>query len=265
MSHPGWVPISTTDRNAPVRVDALDAGASVLSFDRDGGALIRRKGYDASVESRGARSIVTRVRTVDGHRVEVSAGHRMVVRWSARPGVAVYLMRNTADQWRVGTADLHPDAQGYCFGPARRATDEGATALWVLDVYPDVRAAHRVESYVSHTFGVTERCFKRYAIDGATDQPEPFGALREFGRSPSRPLWRAGERKHRGCRASMDLAASNLVPGWMKLPTDDGRGLPRWLGFDVESYAFDGDLYAVTVEKYHHYLADGIIVRDSTP
>lgn len=266
MSHPGWVPVSTLDRCAPVRVDRLDPGVRVASFDRDGGALIRRRvGYEVAVESRPSRSVVVNVQTVDGHRVAVTPGHRMIARWNARPGVAVYMMRSFDDLWRVGTAQLHPDAQGYQFGPARRATDEGARDLWVLDVLPSDREARRVERLVSEEFGVTQQCFHRHRHAPDSDVPRPADALRAYGRSVTRPLWRSGERKGRGCRASMDLAASNLLPGWMELPVDGGTPRPRWIGFDVEPDAYEGELFALTVEKLGHYLADGIIVRDSTP
>jgi hypothetical protein len=258
--------VSTTDRHAPVRVDALAPGTLVPSFDRDGGAVIRRRvGYAAAVASRKARSLIVNVQTVDGHRVAATPGHRMIARWNARSGVAVYMMRSFDDLWRVGTAQLHPDAQGYQFGPARRATDEGARDLWVLDVLGSDREARGVERFVSDEFGITQQCLHRYRRAPDVDTPRPADALRAYGRSVTRPLWRSGERKGRGCRASMDLAASNLLPGWMDVPTDDGSPRPRWLGFTVEPDAYDGALFALTVEKLGHYVADGIIVRDSAP
>lgn len=266
MSHPGAVPIATTERNAPVRLDALGSAATVVSYDKAGGARIRRKGYLATIESAERAALLRRITTTDGHRLAADGRQRLLARWSARPGVAVYLMRSVDDLWRVGTADLHPDAQGYDFGPARRATDEGAAAQWILTIEPDEKSARTVERATAVEFGITERCFRRHRAllaSGMIDLPRPVDALRRFRRDPASPFWRAGERSQRGCRAAMTLAASNLLPGWMQVATDDGSGIPRWLGFDVEHERFDGPLFSVAVEKYHHYVADGIVVRDS--
>lgn len=269
--HPPWVRVQTKERHAPVRVDQLAEDALLVSYDRLGGARIRRRsGYPHRQLWRWHEGDLVHLTTTEGHQVHMTPMQRVIARWSARPGVAVYLMRSHDDHWRIGTAELHMEAQAYDFGPARRAADEGAVEQWLLDVVNTTKAAHIMERAMGREYGITEHCFHRYRARLATNgvqvgqEPNPLGLLRRFGRDVRAPFWRADVQRVFGCRAQMDLRACNLLPGWMEVPTDAGVGLPKWLGFTVQRVPYNGPVHRLVVPKYQHYVADGVVLHDAT-
>lgn len=264
---PPWARVQTMERHAPVRVDQVDPHARLVAFDKHGHRFRRRFGaVQARRIRRGMRGRLVTVTTTVGHKASVPAHRRLLCRWNAQPGWGLYLMRSTDDLWRVGMTVLHPDSNGYEFGPARRATDEHAAALWLLDVFADRRDAGQAEREASSGHGITQRQFKRerFAIKLGLSDPakaDPAGLLAAYGRDVDHPLWVAGERAQRGCRATMELAATNLVPGWMDVVVDAGVPEPRWLGFTTTARNYNGHVYGIRLDRHAHLAADGLVVR----
>lgn len=274
MSMAPWTLINTTT-HGQVTVDQLPCDARLVTLDRLGGAKLRRRfGYAHHTEQRwhdGNDGDLVHVQPdADREPLQVSRTHPMVARWNARPGVAMYLMRSHDNHWRVGIAQLHVDAQSYEFGPARRAHEERAAEQWILDVFATEAEARAVERQTAQQFGITEHCFHRYrarlTMHGAQtgQEPEPHALLARYHRDPLVPFWTPTQRRQLGCRAWMDLAAHDLIPGWMEIPLDCRTAEPKWVGFTMRRTQYDGPMYEVVVPKHRHHVADGVVVRDNT-
>lgn len=274
--NPATVKVATVGRGA-VDIGALHPADRVVTFDRKGGPAIRRRlGSAARVALADHHGELVRISTDDGHQADVTPCGRMVVRWNARQGWALYLMRR-GGQYRIGTAELHMASQKYGFGPAVRARHERAEAFWLLDVFATERQARTVEHATSGAYGITERPWHRPFGRYRMGQPEldehheqaalladPERLLADYGLDVQLPLREAGMVRQFGCRAILDVRACNLQPGWMDVLTDTGGRTAQWSGFTVEHVAHQGPVFGLMLDTHQHYLAGGIVMRDDT-
>jgi hypothetical protein len=89
-------------------------------------------------------------------------------------------------------------------------------------------------------------------------------ALRDHNRNVYYPFITQGQTKHKHTyRASMLVRACNLMPEAMAVPVPQKGQSVDWMpirAMDVQPYR--GLVYSLGVDKYHHYVADGIVTHN---
>jgi hypothetical protein len=269
----GWVPIAELDP----RSDRL------VSFNSDHhkihrGGPRRPNGYEFTMGSRDYSGPMLTL-TTPASRTRVTPNHHLTVRWSERAMAAhaVYLMRR-GDRWRIGMTGMRHGASGQS-GPLGRARTEGADALWLLSLHDDRADAALAEQTLAWRYGVpdttwnaTPRGIPQDRLDlfwDALAEQSGLGAkwlLHDHGQDAAWPLWdlaAGGGRRQSGRRNRWTIRAANLLPGWMQLPTDPGSGQqPVWHDVEVTSAPYDGRVYSLDVERWHHYVSGGAVVHN---
>lgn len=274
--HPPGELVRTVNRG-DVPIEDLTEGDTLVSFDKRGGSEIRRRGYEWERGCRPYDGHLLAISTPNGQ-TRVTPNHRLVARW-ATAGVCkvVYLMRS-GDRWRLGTSDLiRRNAGGNHFGPGLRARQEGADALWILSVHRSDAEAQLAEDRASTEYGISTMVF-RVPISGVLMQhtqdeidahhdavakyARPEAALRDHGRLPDYPFWMP-DRRQRGAKALLEVAACNYLPEVMAVPIDGGARCLSWERAEVRRDRYTGFVYSLQVEPYEHYVAGGIVVHNS--
>jgi GT2 family glycosyltransferase len=212
--------------------------------------------------------------------VEMTPNHKLTVFWSeeARGQYAVYVMRR-GSRWRVGHTQIGQSNGGRGFGPRLRMNQQGADAVWVLSFHPSREEALYQENLLAWQFGVPTLQFrggKRGLPQARLDQlwgqldvtEAALQLLGEFGRDPALPLYEsqrpAGRRLQPfGPSRRFEVAAANLMPEFMRLPVDVGRQNPELREFTLDEQHFEGDVYSLDVKPHHHYISDGVVVKNS--
>lgn len=216
-------------------------------------------------------------------RTRVTPNHHLTVRWAplARDAWALYLMRRETD-WRVGTTKLQQTsatARGSS-GLRGRLMREGGDAVWLLALFDDQDEALAAEKVVAWTHGVPDLTFRASARDGSDDrlaaaqrnldrvwsrletESRAKGVLDAFGQSAEWPILTPGGQKM-GMRHRFQVRAGSFMEGWMELPTDPGSGqAPRWCTARVDREHYEGPVYSLDVERWHHYVSGGAIVHN---
>lgn len=208
--------------------------------------------------------------------------HRWLARWKSgvkKSGVCVvYLMRRGED-FRIGWCQLFR-ADG-CLHLGVRAHLEDADEAWILSVHQDKSEASIQESFLATRFGICMAPFKMHGERGLYTQEKldrlflflrvdarerAEQVLDYFSLSIHHPVWtkKYAEENRFGSR-TFDCASCNLIPELMLLPAvdPDCKKKAVWTSFsiDVEPKT-KCRVYSLNVEKYHTYIADGIITHN---
>jgi hypothetical protein len=216
--------------------------------------------------------------TTEASRTRVTPNHHLTVRWSPRivGAHAVYLMRRGID-WRVGVTGL--SQQSGSSGPLMRARREGADAVWILELHQRREDALVAEQRIAWTSGVPDLTWTADSRTGLGQESlnrvwegldvdvAGKALLDRFGLSPEWPLWDLNDglprRRQSGLRNRWTVRAANFMPGWMEIPTDPGHGRePVWRDAAVTAEWFEGPVYSLDVERWHHYVSGGAIVHN---
>jgi hypothetical protein len=214
-----------------------------------------------------------------GRATRCTPEHRFFVRWVKGQALdaahVVYLMRQ-GTRFRVGWCKLIRSDGIFHLG--HRARLERADAAWVLKVFSDRTESSIYESYVAAKFGLPLAMFE--PSNGATHYTSEslgrlFDMLRaelpmravacliEHGRDPRHPLYspeRAAAK--RGGSTMFVTEAANLLPGLMAVPIPNENKRVDWAALDLDTELYHGPVYSLDVEKYHSYIADGIVTHN---
>jgi hypothetical protein len=216
----------------------------------------------------------------DGYLIKVIAGdkqvkmtpnHKCVVRISREIGGCVLYLMKRDNRYRIGTSRVR--YEGNSFGPALRARQEQADALWILDVYPDKEDAQVAEQAYSIKFGIPTNLFESWQNQRQVDSfwniignntANANTILEHFGRDINLPIWKAGDKNFIGFHRACEIHAANLVPQLMTmLVFPDGN----WHQIDTEYEEYIGPVYGITVAPTEGgkrtYIADDILVHNS--
>lgn len=268
----GWVPIAElnpeTDR--------------LVSFNSDHHKIHRGgpRRPDGYAFTRGSREYAGPMLTLTtpASRTRVTPNHHLTVRWNAAAmkAHAVYLMRR-GDRWRIGMTAMRHGDNGQS-GPLMRGRREGADAVWLLSLHHSRAEAALTEQHLAWTFGVPDATW-RAGRGQSQDQLDRFWSLladqseqgaKELlalhGQDAAWPMWDLTAdvtRRQAGRRNRWQIRAANLMPRWMQLPTDPGHGQePVWHDVEVTSAPYDGRVYSLDVERWHHYVSGGAVVHN---
>jgi DNA modification methylase len=260
-----------------VSIASLRNRDRVVSFSRHHPAMVGlRDGLDTCVTSRPFDGSLYGV-DVENRTTWCTDGHIWSVRMTpaAKSKWCVYLMQR-GNWWRVGRCKLYTT---WGLGVKQRLMMESGEAAWLLAVYDDKDEATLGEQIVSAAYGIPTTFWNEQAPSRRTeamvrriyeyldlDQLERSArrALSDHHRSVFCPFITRGQtgHKHNG-RVSLLVRGCNLLPEAMAVPVPRKGQSVDWVpirAVDVQSYR--GPVYSLGVEKYYHYVADGIVTHN---
>ena len=281
---PAGTMISTPKGLVPI--ESLKDGDRVISYDKYSGVI---KGYKEGL------TIKTANREYEGKMYHVFVGdkmtkatdnHKFTIRYrdEKRKIYCVYLMRK-GDWWRIGVCETY-SSRG--FGLKQRMRQELAEESWIIQTFKTRGEAQCGEQLIAIKYGIpythwsVERGITDEYIHRTTNQinwiydnldlkqlkENAYRLLKENNRNPNIPLITAENRGDKfSCRVTSQIAACNLIPEIMELPIPytkyNGDKTFEWQPISkVDAIDFKGKVYSLDVEKYKHYIADGIVVHN---
>jgi DNA modification methylase len=273
--------------NGDVPIEQLKDGDRVVSFDTYSGAL---KGLKEGLE------IKTASREYEGEMYSVTIGNRITratdnhqfsVRFNpaAKNNYCTYLMKR-GDWWRVGITRLY-DARG--FGAKHRFIQEKAEEMWLIETFEKMSDAQIGEQTLAVKYGIPYTCWeaasrqpnsnfnqrtkeqieKLYAnLDLEKLKERAMQLLKDYKRSERYPLITAETKAERySRRVTAKIHACNLIPELMELPIPfdgyQGTETFEWQPITQVTTTWAKEkVYSLSVEKYEHYIADGIVTHN---
>ncbi|MCK6483042.1 MAG: hypothetical protein L6R00_02770 [Phycisphaerae bacterium] len=261
----------------PVPISSLRDGDRVVGYSRNHHAMVGlRDGLPVRPTSRPYHGVMHGVRVAD-RCTWCTPGHLWSVKLSpaAASSWCVYAMRRGA-WWRVGKSRL---LSTWGFGVKHRLKTEGGEAAWVLSIHSSNVEATIAEQLILANYGIptttwsesassrrtladVARLYERMDLTALHDNA--LRLLADHGRSFEHPFLRHPHTRPKiSRRASTRARACNLLPQVMMVPVPDRGQLVRWAPIDaVEQCAFDGPVYSMDVERYDHYVADGLVTHN---
>lgn len=204
-------------------------------------------------------------------------GHHFSVRLvpEARNIWCVYLMRR-GRWWRVGKSKV---LTTWGLGVKQRLDKELGDEVWILSTHLSNEEATTAEQIASAKYGIPttywEQCRTSrrspQEIARIYDSIDPLAmhrgalwALSDHGRRLEYPFVRSNKTRDKfGRRVSFRCHACNLLPEVMLVPIPAGGPKHHWEPIrHIETQIYNGPVYSLNVEKYHHYVADGIVTHN---
>jgi len=261
-------------------------GTVALGSLRDGDRVVSySRNHDAMIGLREGLAVRRTARPYCGPLLGVSAGGQTTWctpghLWSVKLAAdadqwwCVYLMRKDG-WWRVGKSKL---LSTWGFGVKHRLKTEGGEAAWILSVHRCNVDATVAEQLVQAVYGIPTTTWSESAKSRRTlidvrslydrldlDQlhRNATRALEDHGRVLERPFLTATRTRDKvGRRLPLLLRACNLLAGVMQIPVPDRGQRSRWETVDILRDTFNGEVHSLDVERYGHYLADGLVTHN---
>lgn len=272
--------------NGDVPIEKLKDGDRVVSFDTYSGSLKGlRDGLEIKTASRHYNGLMYSV-SVGGKTTRATDNHEFSVRMNAnvKDKYCVYLMRR-GNWWRIGTARTYM-SRG--FGIRERFRQENADEQWILTTCETASEAELNEQYIAVTYGIPYTCWEAESRRTNTDynvrskeQIEDFYSrldlekldmnanllLAAYGRNRKYPLIAKNKFSRMSRRVTAKINACNLIPGLMQVPLPfagyQGDETFQWADItEIKFEPFDGTVYSLAVDKFKHYIADGIVTHN---
>lgn len=220
-----------------------------------------------------------------GKKTRVTDNHQFSVRFNNRfkKNYCTYLMKR-GNWWRVGQTKAYDSRQ---FGIKTRLHQEKADAVWLIGVHTDKIEAQVAEQILTCKYGIPYTIWEQdrfnhtdklrsqkqiadiyAALDLQQMEKNAHRLLHDFNRSERFPLiTKETARERFSTRVTAQIAACNLVPELMQVPIPTGNSTKApnftWQEItEVTAKPFKGRVYSLAVEKYQHYIADGIITHN---
>lgn len=275
--------------NGQVPIETLKDDDKVISFDTYSGTVKGyRDGCKVETNHRHYSGKIYGVRIGD-KQTWVTENHEFSVHFNPATSDkwCTYLMVNKDGWWRVGCTRTYDARQ---FGLKGRIHTEKAVAAWIIATHNNRAEAQMMEQYLSTEYGIpytywTEQT-GRGVIPTETSRTaenikwlyEQFDLmdlhkracrlLQAFNRSFDYPLIteETGNQKF-SRRVTAKINACNLIPELMMVPMPyegyEGMKTFDWESIEaVDVKPYDGEVYSLKVEKYGHYIADGIVTHN---
>lgn len=276
-----WTP------NGERPIEELKDGDRVISFDTYSGCVKGYKdGYAIKTASRQYDGILYGIRA-NGKQTWATDNHEFSVRFNPETAEtwSTYLMVNENGWWRVGVTRTY-DARG--FGLKHRFDQEHATAAWIISTFGSQADAQMGEQLLACKYGIpythwniergqkneyNNRTEKQISwlygnLDLSEMQKRAEMLLANHGRSIKYPLVSADTKADRfSRRVTAKINACNIIPGLMLIPIPkaqyEGDRTFDWAEIEtVDHREHHGLVYSLAVDKYHHYIADGIVTHN---
>jgi DNA modification methylase len=260
-----------------VPIESLRDGDRVVSFSRISSAIIGlRRGLAVQKAERDYDGDLFGV-VADRKSTWSTDGHLWNVKLTADAGAmwCVYLMRR-GNWWRVGKSKL---LSTWGFGLQQRMFTEGGEHGWILSVHSSNAEAALAEQFVSIHYGIPTMFWRESAKSRRSEAPirrlyekldldvlaqSAMRALTDHHRRVEHPFITNGKTRPKyGRRVPMIVRACNLLPGAMAVPVPAQGGRFTWAPIqEVPVARYHGKVYSLDVDRYHHYIADGIVTHN---
>lgn len=291
--HPGDQKILTKDHGYIAIADLDENVHEIVTYEKNkdrirrpnssGGGRLDRNPTHFSRSSRLYNGNMLSI-TAAGKNFKCTPNHHLTVSWSdrAKQAFAVYLMRR-GTHWRIGKMKLFSSQKTSRI--KLRMHEEDADEIWILGLFDTESEALMYENIWSYKFGIPQICFvpSRYWRNCLTDENALFvfdelqtsnriDDLFIFFRLDKNLPFRKNDGIHFNGGNSDQLTkrfkihAINLIPDFMRIPVDNGSRNPTWTDkINVDSYHFEGEVYNLALNQYHHYLVNDVIVHNCEP
>lgn len=256
---------------------ALRDGDRVVSYSRHHSLMVGlRQGLGVQTTRRQYRGPLFGI-TVDRRTTWTTDGHIWSVRMTpaAKQKWCVYLMQR-GNWWRVGRTMLYTT---WGLGIKQRLAMEDGDCAWILKAFDSRDDATTFEQIVSVAYGIPttfwneckasrrstamiERIYDHLDLDQLERSARL--ALETYGRSIYFPFVSRAQTQHKfTSRAGILMRTCNLLSDAMAVPIP-GRGQEStWVPIqNIEIQAYDGPVHSMSVDQYHHYIADGIVTHN---
>ncbi|MCQ2105922.1 MAG: ParB N-terminal domain-containing protein [Fibrobacter sp.] len=280
---PAGTMVLTTEGEKPIEL--LTENDRVVSFDSLSGQVkgYRNGGYAIKTASREYSGNIYSVKVGD-KTTKTTDNHQFSVRFNndAKNKYCTYLMKR-GNWWRVGISRTYDARQ---FGLKTRFHNEQAEAAWIISIHEDNTEAQIMEQIITCKYGIPYTIWETNAMSRkmkrSQKQVEEIYSklnlqemeknanrlLEDFGRSSKYPLLtKETARQKFSRRVTAKINACNLLPGIMQLPIPkkNEHGEQNFEWNDIDSVTYTNEVcrvYSLAVDKYEHYIADGIITHN---
>lgn len=257
-----------------VPVESLTPASRAVSWDRRSWRFVRKGQNTVTTEQQYDGLLLTIC--AGPHSVPVTPNHKLLVRWTdfTTIGNIVYLMWREDLGFRVGQCSFSNTYGGKKRNTVRlwhRIHLQKPDKIWILAYVQDRQDAARWENIISAKYGISQLEFEpsgRHSRLTKSDTEFIFSRIpREGGLNClvdyrllfDCPLF---AKKSNIANGYFLTAACNVATGVMAVPTrENPAGEPI---FRIETNRYKGPVYSLDVENDHTYIANGIIVGNST-
>jgi hypothetical protein len=261
----------------PVPIESLRDGDRVISYCRNHHSMIGlRSGCPIRRNERPYRGQLHGVNV--GHRTTwCTPGHL----WSTKlaPLAAdywcVYLMRR-GNWWRIGKSKL---LSTWGFGVKHRLKTEDGEEAWILASYPNNLEATIAEQLILAQYGIPTTTWSESAssrrtladvqrlydrLDLVRLQENAHRLLADYGRHSDCPFIVSSKTRVKvGRRTSSLMRTCNLLADVMLVPVPGQGQKVEWQPIRaIDRQAFDGLVYSMDVDRFGHYVADGLVTHN---
>lgn len=275
--------------NGYVPIEQLKDGDEVVSFDTYSGTVTGYKnGLKVKTANREYAGELYGIRIGD-KQTWTTDNHQFSVRFNPDSDqiYCTYLMR-AGNRWRVGITRTY-DARG--FGLKHRMHQEHAEEGWIIDTFKSKLDAQIGEQLLAVKYGipythwevekgfVNQKCATRTSehiewlynhLDLEVMEQNANRLLADYGRSRKYPLvYEDVKGVAFSRRVTAKINACNIIPGLMMIPVPfekwdtPNNNTFEWHAIDsVDRKYFEGTVYSLAVERFEHYIADGLVTHN---
>ena len=276
-----WTP------NGPAPIETLKDGDRVVSFNVHTGMVTGyRDGVPVRTASRPYAGNIYGI-GIDGKQTWATDNHQFSIHFNPETSQTwcTYLMVNEKGRWRVGICRTY-DARG--FGLKHRVNQEKATAAWLIDTFQSQADAQMGEQLLATRYGIPythwtiERGIRRTDTQRTEEnvgwlyehmdiqqlEASAKRLLSDYGRSVDYPLVTEDTGKNKfSRRVTAKINACNLIPNLMMVPVpyehwEDDKTFEYRPIEKIDVKPYDGMVYSLQVERFEHYIADGIVTHN---
>ena len=270
-------------------IENLKSGDNVISYETTNQCSFKgiHQKYPIKINKIASRFVnedIIKIKS-NGKTSSYTNNHRCIVRFTreSKHCYCLYLMRK-GNWFRIGIAPLWSKKNDFA---SYRARQEKADDFWVLKIYDDKRSAFLDEQYYSihyklpqlrfkdnHTGVYNQKeineCWNRFDVSINLEK-QARDLLLLFNKSIDYPIWSKESNLRCSKHRNFQIHASNLFEKYMEVPhfQNEMRSgskkhyTPNYYRIDnLEHLRYSGKVYSLDVEKYHTYIADGIVTHN---
>jgi soluble cytochrome b562 len=268
-----------------IPIENLNTEDRVVSLDTRSGVFIMGRKIEGITKRKYNGEMVV-VSMHDNIVSKYTINHHCIVNMSSLKNKwCVYLMRK-GEAFRIGMSKMDYKTVGS--GPSARMRAEKADDMWILDVYDTKKECMLMEKAISGKFGIPEITFEAnksknilinfdadtlnfiwsYVMNGINLRDRAELCLTSFGRSINYPLHSVQNSLNINytIKRPIIIYACNILDGSLMLPFNDECGVhfkaSSWSPIKITREFYAGDVYSLTIEKNHMYVADGIVTHN---
>jgi hypothetical protein len=272
-------PVPTTYKN--VNIEDLKVGDLVHSYALADSAFYAKP--ITGISSRPYEGDLIVASLENGSISKYTPNHKCLASFNGLRGQYMLYLMKRGDQYRIGISTFHDSSNKT--GLSGRMIQESADSAWILSVYKNRDDAWIAEQYYSTHFGIPQMIFDAEragckdpalyemfwnAIGDNSDRA--LSCLQFFGRCVQYPLF-TSDCNHNSLKRPRIVRACNLITGCLVLPMPEtsrngdhfGAYNARkadWVNATITREHYEGDVFSLTVDTHHTYVADGIVTHN---